>query len=98
MKKKKTYITKYQLKKYGFKIDHKSQTDLKCYRYIVGLGLIRVFNYDYYTIGPDSTLMIDIDKERVFEGSCRSRQRFQQIMKRLKINRIKSYDTTTRHY
>jgi hypothetical protein len=88
MKRKKTYISKNQLKKYGFKIDYNFQTDLKAYRSIIGIGEIKIFNYDYYTIGPDSVLMVDINGERVYEGRCKNRQVFQKIMKRLKINRI----------
>lgn len=50
-----------------------------------------MFNYDYYTIRPDSTLMVDINGERVFEGRCKNKQAFQKIMKRLNINRIYGY-------
>lgn len=91
MKRKKTYISKNQLKKYGFLIDTKSQTDLKCYRTIQGLGYIRIFNYDYYTIRPDTTLIVNINEDGFFQGRCKNRQTFQKIMKQLKINRVCSH-------
>ena len=84
-KRKKTYISTYQIKKYGFIINKRMQTDLEAF--ILNDNLtIRLFNYDYYTVSPDRTLIIDINGERVFEGHCNSRQTFQKIMKRLKIS------------
>ena len=91
MKRKKTYISKHQLKKYGFEIDRNFKTDLKAYRTIEGMGEIKIMNYDYYTIRPDSVLMVDINNERVFEGRCKNRQIFQKIMKRLNICKLNKY-------
>ena len=85
----------YQIKKFGFVVNKLRQTDLEAF-IINDKVNIRLFNYDYYTVCPDSTLMIDINGERVFEGRCKNRQRFQNIMKRLKINpHTFSYQFTT---
>jgi len=85
MKRGKTWVSKNQLKKYGFSIETAYKTDLSANRVLEGVGVMHLFNYDYYTVRPDNILMIDLNGGRVFEGNCQSRVRFQKIMKRLKI-------------
>lgn len=84
MKTKKTYISKNQIKRYGFIINNRRQTDLEAF-ILTDNMTIRLFNYDYYTVSPDKIIMIDINGNRVFEGCCTNSKRFQKIMKRLKI-------------
>ena len=85
----------YQIKKYGFIINKRRQTDLEAF-ILNDKVKIRLFNYDYYTVLPDRTLMIDINGVRVFEGRCKNRQMFKKIMKRLGITpHTFSYKFTT---
>ena len=94
-RRKKTYISMYQIKKYGFIINKRRQTDLEAF-ILNDKVKIRLFNYDYYTVLPDRTLMIDINGVRVFEGRCKNRQMFKKIMKRLGITpHTFSYKFTT---
>lgn len=85
MRNKKTYISKNQLNRYGFTIDRTSKTDLKASSFILGFGTIDLFNYDYYTTRPDTTLMININGVRVFEKPVTNTIRFKQVMKQFDI-------------
>ena len=95
-KRKITYISKHQLQRYGFVVDPKYKTDLRCYRHVDGIGDVCMFNYDYYTVRPDIVLIIDINGTRVSECKCTNFVKFQKIMKKLKINKLKYGRTTNK--
>lgn len=76
MKTKRTYISINQIKRYGFIINNRRQTDLEAF-ILTDNMTIRLFNYDY-TVRPNKVIMIDINGNRVYEGCCTNSQRFRK--------------------